>query len=122
MFGFVLADSLPRLLNGDSAADADPVVVELYGRPVRSSEVGMMAAERSRASRFIAELVQLIGGRPIDPAQIFGDVKTRPIVDALILQHQADALEMPPPTPRSPGSGSSRGPAGSSTQTSSRRP
>ena len=95
MFGFVLADSLPRLLSGDTTADADPVVVELYGRPVRSSEVGAMAAERSRASRFIAELAMLIGGRPIDPAQIFGDVKTRPIVDALILQHEADALGMP---------------------------
>ena len=46
MFAFVLADSLPRLLNADYATDIDPVVVELYGRPVRSSEVGMMAAER----------------------------------------------------------------------------
>ncbi len=95
MFGFVLADSLPRLLNGDNTADADPVVVDLDGRSVRSSEVGAMAAERSRASRFIAELALLIGGRPISPAQIFGDVTTRPIVDALILKQYADALEMP---------------------------
>src|SRR3954447_16418549 len=95
MLGFVLADSLPRLLSGDTASDADPVVVELYGRPVRSSQVGTMAAERSRASRFIAELALLIGGRPIPPAAIFGDVTSRPIVDALILQHEADALGMP---------------------------
>ena len=56
MFGFVLADSLPRLLNGGNTSDADPVVVDLYDRPVRSSEIAAMAAERSRASRFIAEV------------------------------------------------------------------
>ena len=49
MFGFVLADSLPRLLNGDSTADADPVVVELKDRSIRSSEVNAMAAELDRA-------------------------------------------------------------------------
>ncbi|MEJ7637673.1 MAG: hypothetical protein WKF75_06700 [Singulisphaera sp.] len=95
MFGFVLADSLPRLFNSNSTADADPVVVQLKDRSVRSSEVAAMAAERSRASRFIAELNQLIGRRPISPAQIFGDVTTRPIVDALILKQYADALAMP---------------------------
>ncbi len=100
MFGFVLADSLPRLLSGGNTSDADPVVVDLYGRPVRSSEIGAMAAQRSRASRFIAELAQLIGGRPINPALIFGDVTTRPIVDALILQYHADALKMPAADPQ----------------------
>ncbi len=95
MFGFVLADSLPRLFNSNSTADADPIVVQLKERTVRSSEVAAMAGERSRASRFIAELALLIGGRPINPAQIFGDVTTRPIVDAIILQQEADALKMP---------------------------
>jgi len=95
MFGFVLADSLPRLLSGGNVSDANPVVVELYGRPVRGSEISEMAAQRSRASRFIAELIVMLGSRPVAPSQIFGDVTTRPIVDALILQHEANALGMP---------------------------
>jgi len=90
MFGFVLADSLPRLLSGGyGGADGDSVVVKLYGKSVRRSEINEMAAERNRANRFMAELFGF-SGRPF-----FGDISTRAIVDALILQHEADALKIP---------------------------
>jgi peptidyl-prolyl cis-trans isomerase D len=95
MFGFVLADSLPRLLSGGAiGGNADAVVVKLYGKSVRTSEINAMAAERNRANRFLAELSTVLYGTSLPP--VFGDVtSTRALVDALILQHEADALRMP---------------------------
>lgn len=91
MFGFVLADSLPRLLSGGAGgADGDPVVVTLYGKSIHRSDLNEMAAERNRANQFMAELTGFYA-RPL-----FGEVSsTRALVDALILQHEADALKMP---------------------------
>jgi peptidyl-prolyl cis-trans isomerase D len=95
MFGFVLADSLPRLLSGGYAGgNANPVVVTLYRKSVRMSDLNAMAAERNRANRFLAELSALLYG--VSGPPVFGDVtSTRALVDALILQHEADALGMP---------------------------
>ncbi|WP_406700296.1 hypothetical protein V5E97_15905 [Singulisphaera sp. Ch08] len=87
MFGFVLADSLPRLLSpGTGGPDQNSVVVELYNKPVYRSELNEMAVQRNNANRFM----EALAGSPI-----FGDINTRSIVDALILQHEADALRMP---------------------------
>lgn len=87
MFGFVLADSLPRLLSpGNGGADQNSVVVELYNKPVYRSELNEMAVQRNNANRFM----EALAGSPI-----FGDINTRSIVDALILQHEANALKMP---------------------------
>jgi peptidyl-prolyl cis-trans isomerase D len=95
MFGFVLADSVPRLLSGgDMAGGSNPTVVTLYGRPVRQSDLAELAAERTRANRFMAELFIAMTGFP--PGRLpFGDTTTRSLVDAWILQHEADALKMP---------------------------
>jgi peptidyl-prolyl cis-trans isomerase D len=95
MFGFVLADSLPRLLSGGyMGSSGDPVVVTLYGKSVHASDINAMAAERNRANRFLAELSAILYGAAGPP--VFGDVtSTRALVDALILQHEADALKMP---------------------------
>ncbi len=95
MFGFVLADSLPRLLNGGYiGGNGDPIVVTLYGKSIHASDINAMAAERNRANRFLAELSALLYGATGPP--VFGDVtSTRALVDALILQHEADALKMP---------------------------
>src|SRR5215208_326846 len=88
MFGFVLADSLPRLLSsGYGAGNQDPVVVELYGKPLHRSDINEMVVQRTNANRFMAPFA---GGRPV-----FGDISTRAIVDAIILQHEADKLRMP---------------------------
>ena len=43
MFGFVVADSLPRLLNGSSTAGANPVVVKIAGRTIRRSDLNALA-------------------------------------------------------------------------------
>src|SRR4051812_13331722 len=86
MFGFVLADSLPRLLNSSGGADQNPVVVDLYNKPVYRSDLNEMAVQRNNANRFM----EALSGRPL-----FGDINTRALVDALILQHEADALRMP---------------------------
>src|SRR5205807_6185783 len=44
------------------------------------------AVQRQNANMFMASLI----GRPL-----FGDITTRSLVDALILQHEADTLRMP---------------------------
>src|SRR3981189_3482342 len=91
IFGFVLAASLRRLLSGGSGgSNANPVVVKLFGRSIHRSDISDMAAERNRANLFMAELFGF-NGQPF-----FGDVaSSRAIVDALILQHEADALKIP---------------------------
>jgi peptidyl-prolyl cis-trans isomerase D len=91
MFAFVLAPSIPNLLGGGRyGSDANPEVVTLYGKSVHRSDINEIAAERNRANRFMAELFGF-AGRPY-----FGDVNsTRELVDALILEHEADALKMP---------------------------
>ena len=95
MFGFVVADSLPRLLNGGPSTGGNPVVVELYGKSIRRSDISAMATERNNANLFISELTRALsrGMRPVN--QAFGDLSTRSIVDALILQHEADKLGIP---------------------------
>src|SRR5437763_16970914 len=60
MFGFVVADSLPRLLSGGPMTGGNPVVVELYGRSVRRSDINAMAAERGNANFFMAELTRAL--------------------------------------------------------------
>ncbi len=95
MFGFVLADSLPRLLSGGYVGgNGDPVVVTLYGKSVHASDINTIAAERNRANHFLAQLSLILFGSAGPP--VFGDVtSTRALVDALILQHEAEALKMP---------------------------
>jgi hypothetical protein len=90
MFAFVVADSVPRLLQGNMPqGGGDSVVAELYGRPVYRSEVEEMRAQRNRANIFLDQLFRFNG------IQLFGDLSTRSMVDAVILQHEADALKMP---------------------------
>jgi peptidyl-prolyl cis-trans isomerase D len=90
MFGFVLADSLPRLLSSGYAGGAgDPIVATIYGRKIRRSTLNEMAAQRNRANLFLTELNPYLGRAP------FGDLSTRSLVDALILEHEADRLGIP---------------------------
>ena len=93
MFGFVVADSLPRLLSGAPTAAGNTVVIDLYGGPVRRSDLMAMQNQRNNANLFMAELTGLIYGRP--SPQFFGELNTRAMVDALVLQHEADRLHMP---------------------------
>jgi peptidyl-prolyl cis-trans isomerase D len=87
MFGFVVSDSLPKLLN-PSYSGRDQPVVTLYGQTVYRSALNAMVEQRTLANMFVGEL----GYRG---QNLFGGTKDREIVDALILQHEADRLGMP---------------------------
>ncbi len=96
MFAFVLADSLPQLTRsgGPGGSYSNEVVVELYGRAVRESEIQQMRAQRARANYVLSQLVPYFSP-PFFSQQPFGDTSTEAIVDALILQHEADELGIP---------------------------
>ena len=88
MFGFVVSDSLPRLLNSNPGG-RDQKVAELYGKSVYQSQLNEMARQRNRANLFISGLGQFMS------REVFGGLKQRDMVDAMILQHEADRLNIP---------------------------
>jgi peptidyl-prolyl cis-trans isomerase D len=88
MFGFVVSDSLPRLLSSNIAG-RDQKVAELYGRWVYVSQLNELARQRNRANRFVSGMAQFM------PREIFGGYKQRDLVDAMILQREADRLGIP---------------------------
>ncbi|HKI20612.1 MAG TPA: hypothetical protein VKA15_22170, partial [Isosphaeraceae bacterium] len=93
MFGFVVSDSLPKLLNS-SYGGRDQAVVTLYWKGERPftvyrSALQEMHEQRTLANTFVADLVGFRG------RNLFGGTKDRELVDALILQHEADRLGMP---------------------------
>ena len=93
MLGFVMADTLPRYLSGNPSGSGNPAVVDLYGKTVRRYDLNEMAAERNNANLFMGELSTLLTRRPVQ--NFFGEINTKSLVDALILQHEADRLKMP---------------------------
>jgi hypothetical protein len=88
MFGFVVSDSLPKLLNSNTGV-RDQVVATIYGKTVYRSGLNEMLEQRTRANLFVSELSPYMTRTP------FGGVKDRDLVDALILQHEADRLGIP---------------------------
>jgi hypothetical protein len=88
MFGFVVSDSLPRLLSSN-ASGRDQKVAELYGKSVYQSQLNDMARQRNRANLFVSGVGQFM------PREVFGGLKQRDLVDAMILQHEADRLNIP---------------------------
>ena len=88
MFGFVVSDSLPRLLNSNPGG-RDQKVAELYGKSVYQSQLNEMARQRYRANLFVSGLGQFMS------REVFGGLKQRDLVDAMILQHEADRLNIP---------------------------
>jgi len=88
MFGFVVSDSLPKLLN-PSYGGRDQPVVKLYGKTIYRSALNEMLEQRTLANMFVSELIPYMGRNP------FGTTKDRDLVDALILQHEADRLGLP---------------------------
>ena len=109
MLAFVLDPSLFRFWNGPGG-NADPVIATLYGRKYRRSDLYEMQAQRNDANRFMYELIALVNPSRMPPPQFFGDLNTRSLVDAIILEHEADKLRMPA-TRRSRSSGSRTGSA-----------
>jgi hypothetical protein len=88
MVAFTLDFSLFK--SGWGRGTNDPVVVTLYNKPVRRSDVQLMQLQRSRANRLIGRLLFDMPEYPI-----FGPLNTRAIVDAMILEHEAERLGMP---------------------------
>ena len=87
MVGFVLSDTLPRWINSGGVNNRDYVVADLFDRPVRRSDLALMDQQRQRANRFMA----YIGADP----RFFGGSTQAELIDALILKHEADRLEIP---------------------------
>ena len=87
MIGFVLSDTLPRWINSGGVNNDDFVVADLYDRSVRRSDIATMGQERERANQFMAS----IGGGP----GFFGGTTQAEMIDAMILKHEADRLEIP---------------------------
>src|SRR5271165_4497630 len=88
MFGFVVSDSLPKLLNPNSGGRDQPVVT-LYGKTIYRSTLNDMLERRNYANIFMSEL------NPRQGRNQFGGTKDRDLVDAVILQHEADSLGIP---------------------------
>jgi len=87
MISFVLSDSLPRLLSPDYATQ-DPEIATVFGRTVHRSDLNELARQRSRANLFISALLPYAR----DP---FGGLSDRELIDAMILEREADRLGMP---------------------------
>ena len=90
MGAFVLSDSVPKYLNSNTGG-RDQKVAELYGRQVYQSQLNELARQRSRANMFVASMIPFLGRE----GNYFGGLKQRDLVDAFILQHEADRLGMP---------------------------
>jgi hypothetical protein len=88
MFGFVVSDSLPKLLNPGYAGRDQPVV-KIFGQTVYRSALNQMIEQRTLANTFVSQLNPYIGPHR------FGTTKDREMVDALILQREADRLGLP---------------------------
>ncbi|MGZ3354462.1 MAG: hypothetical protein ACXVBO_06370, partial [Isosphaeraceae bacterium] len=67
----------------------DQKVAELYGKSVYQSQLNEMARQRNRANLFVSGLGQFMS------REVFGGLKQRDLVDAMILQHEADRLNIP---------------------------
>jgi hypothetical protein len=88
MFGFVVSDSLPKLLN-PSYGGRDQPVANLFGKTVYRSALNELLEQRTLANTFVSELNPYVGRNP------FGGTKDRDLVDGLILQREADRLGLP---------------------------
>src|SRR5947209_5613645 len=88
MFGFVVSDSLPRLLSSNAGGRDQQQVVKAYGRWIYQSDLNDMAMERSLANQFVSRLIPYV-------TNPFGGLKSREMVDAIVLKHEADRLGLP---------------------------
>ncbi len=93
MFGFVLSDSLPRLLNSGPRGPENVTVVTLFGKPVDRVKLSELTQRRKIANQFMGQLIGFVGRQSVP--NLFGDYSTRSLVDSLILEHEADKLGLP---------------------------
>jgi peptidyl-prolyl cis-trans isomerase D len=89
MIGFVLSDTLPRWMNSGGINDKDMEVAELYGKKIHQSDVARMQQKRRIANQFMG-FADRFGGR-----NYFGGTSQAEMIDAMILDHEADRLGIP---------------------------
>ena len=80
--------ALPKLLNSGSGVQDQPVVT-VYGKTIYRSALNGMLEQRTLANNFMSELNPYYAAQPLRRHQ------GRDLVDALILQHEADRLGLP---------------------------
>ena len=88
MVAFTLDFSLFRN-SGAVGPRLNDVAFNLYGEPVTQRDLLEIKVERLRANRFMQALNRMFG------PEWFGGTTDEQLQDALILQHEADRLEMP---------------------------
>lgn len=100
MFAFVVSDSLMNFLGSRTTGiNNDETVATLYGEEIKASNLGELANQRAFANDYFSKLLSL----KLSAAQIglpvvqnfFGPTDDRSLVDALILQKEADKLGIP---------------------------
>ena len=89
MIGFVLSDTLPRWINSGGMNDRDLEVATLYGKKIHLSDLALVNQKRQRANRFMYYADRF--GNP----NFFGGTTRAELIDALILEHEADRLGIP---------------------------
>ncbi len=89
MIGFVLSDTLPRWMNSGGVNDKDLEVAELYGKKIHQSDLFEMRQKRQIANQFMS-WADRFGNM-----NFFGGFTQAEMIDALILQHEADRLGIP---------------------------
>ena len=90
MIGFVLSDTLPRWMNSGGVNNRDLAVAEIYGKKIHLSDLARMNEKRQRANRFM-----YYAGIRRPPAILVGRPRAIELIDALILDHEADRLNIP---------------------------
>src|SRR5258708_5065377 len=89
MIGFVLSDTLQSWSRSSGAAERNIEVAELFGKKIRLSDLGAINEQRQRANRFMSYAGRDMGG------PFFGGTTRADLIDALILEHEADRLGIP---------------------------
>jgi hypothetical protein len=89
MIGFVLSDTLPRWMNSGGMSDKDLQVAELFGKKIHLSDLAVMNQKRQNANRF------MYYADKFGNASFFGGSTRGELIDALILEHEADRLNVP---------------------------
>src|SRR5262249_27220123 len=80
MFGFVVSDSLPKLLNPNSGS-RDQEVVTLYGKSVYRSALNEMHNRRNSANVLMFDLNFMINRNYRFTRNFFGGTKDRDLVE-----------------------------------------
>lgn len=90
MFLFTIDMSIMPLLNGSGPAGTNRTVVELGGKALRSSDLAQISEERRIANEFVSVATQGLGS-----PTVFGGYTERDLVDAYILEREADRMGLP---------------------------